>query len=147
MWIVLLIILILIVIGVAVWYFYFRTPTTTPPAPTRNIFPRGVMGKLTANRGPERVSDDSDPLARLPYSTVFHPYTYDEKQQVETEAKLLNYARAPPPRPEMVTRSNLRASGNVLMGDLPIKPNTTGIMVPYNADPDDLNKGYFAARR
>lgn len=80
----------------------------------------------------------------MPASSYYHPVTVDEPSIIETQDKLLAMAKAPVPHPEMVFDSRLRREGNPWVGDLKIKPRTTGVYLPLNAEPADLQQGYFS---
>lgn len=124
MFLLIVIIVILVVVGVLVWYFT-RKPKTPEPVSFYS-----QQSQCVSNDGMS-VSTFERPITTTPGT-------------IETEQKLLEIAKRHPPHPQVTFQSRLRRDGNPLIGDLKIVPRTTGLYVPLNADPDDLNVGYFS---
>jgi hypothetical protein len=132
-------IIIIVIIAVVAWYFLIYKKKQATPIKKPNV--PAVSETLASYSSPYY---NTQSLSNIPQSTTFNEITVDEDPIIETEYKLLKMARAPRPQPSFVYDSNLRKQGNPFVGDLKIKPRTTGVSVPLIAEPSDLMVGYFS---
>ena len=166
---VLLILVILALIGVTVWYFYRNNSSDNQKTyfiPMRANVNRMMPSKLNMQKRTElrHQSESEEESSIIPKMSDFYSHDYDDKSKlngmpeshvtrqvgsdtdvvVETEKKLLNMARAPQPYPQYSTISRGARLGNPFTGDLIIRPREKGISLPYNAEPSDLQRGFFS---
>ena len=146
-----IIFLVIIIIAVLIWYFVFHK-TKKPVKPVVPAYAPVSYAPKVRTLKPLLPKVSSPPISNpsfvdrnngISQSSYFSPITVDEPSVVDTEQKLLKMARAPIPHPQMVFSSNLRNNGNPFIGDLIIKPRNSGVSIPLNDSPNELQVGYF----
>lgn len=134
----------ILIVGI-VWYFLIREKDKTEE--TRVIKANSGSNNHVSNnhyrQSPDNVLDTTQ-WNGVPEPSTFLDVTADESAIAKTERIMLNMARSEPPHPHYVSQSRGAESGDPFRGDLVIKPRTTGIYLPYNAEPSDLRLGYFS---
>lgn len=136
--------IVLIIIAVLVWYYGFKKsePETKPIRSLRSS-KLNVRSPIMRREVESGMGNDME--SGMPQSLVPRPpFIVDEDPIVITEKRLLSMARAPVPYREHSYNSRLRSQGNPFVGDLVITPRLNGVNVPLNAEPTDLQVGYFS---
>lgn len=149
--VIVIIIVVVLILGLLIWYYSSQKTTppkysTSPKYSTPKYSNRLFNYKSSKSNNDKVYSNNintSNNTSGMGESSYYHPLTSDQPSIVETENKLLAMNRKTPPHPQFIFNSILRDNGNPIAGDLVIVPRETGISVPLNGTPDDLQAGYF----
>ena len=140
-------IIVLVIIAILLWVFlgkkdsrtfYLKNNRMMNHTPIQTITTTIQKNSYSTMRNDHMMKENDFPI-----STYHHPMNVNEPSVVQTEHILLDMNRKVPSTPTHDVFSDLKSDGNPWIGDLPIKPRTTGINVPLSADVRDLNSGYF----
>lgn len=139
-----------ILIAGLVWYFLIREKNNTRVIKAHHndrVLNDRVLNDHISNDNHRQSQDNVLDTAQwngVPEPSTFLDVTADESAIAKTERIMLDMARSEPPHPHYVFQSRGAEAGDPFRGDLVIKPRTTGIYLPYNAEPSDLRLGYFS---
>lgn len=137
-----LLLIFIIILIVYVSYTFYKYKQTQKPITVNK--PPQIQDETASRFVPYRNDSTDD----MPITTEYNKVGVNLPSTILTEQMLLKQSRMPRPEPKLLYNTGDRFTAfSAIVGDLPIRPRQSGIMIPYNADVADFNVGYFDSYR